>query len=484
MIKQQKLVMSPYTDLYDLIIPKDNILRKIKKLVDFSFVYDEIIDTYSFNNGRGAIDPIMMFKYLMLKITFDLSDVDVVERSKYDMSFKYFLDIAPEASVIDPSSLTKFRKLRLKDSNMLDLLINKTVSIAIKKGILKSKSIIVDSTHTKARYNQLSPRAILVEQSKLLRKSVYEIDEEMKSKFPKKVSNGILEDQIDYCKKLIGVIEEDDNISQYPKVKEKLNLLKDSIDDDIEQLTLSKDEDAKVGHKTADTSFFGYKTHIAMSEERIITSATITSGEKHDGKELETLIVKSKKAGVKVETVIGDAAYSEKDNIVYAKGNDIKLVARLSECVTHGNRKNSNKFEFNKDAGMYVCQEGHMAFKKTLQKKNNTQKNQMEQYFFDVNKCKCCPSQKGCYKEGNKTKTYSVTILSNPHKEQIKFQESEYFQEKSKERYKIEAKNSELKHRHGYDVASATGLKGMHLQSAVTIFVVNLKRILTILDGK
>ncbi|MFL0253359.1 transposase, partial [Clostridium neuense] len=59
-----------------------------------------------------------------------------------------------------------------------------------------------------------------------------------------------------------------------------------------------------------------------------------------------------------------------------------------------------------------------------------------------------------------------------------------YFQEKSKERYKIEAKNSELKYRHGYDVASATGLKGMHLQSAVTIFVVNLKRILTILDGK
>ncbi|MFL0253355.1 transposase, partial [Clostridium neuense] len=156
------------------------------------------------------------------------------------------------------------------------------------------------------------------------------------------------------------------------------------------------------------------------------------------------------KAGVEVETVIGDAAYSEKDNIVYAKGNDIKLVARLSESVTHGNRKNSNKFEFNKDAGMYVCQEGHMAFKKTIQKKNNTKKNQTEQYFFDVNKCKCCPSREGCYKEGNKTKTYSVTILSNPHKEQIKFQESEYFQEKSKERYKIEAKNSELKYRHGY----------------------------------
>lgn len=42
--------------------------------------------------------------------------------------------------------------------------------------------------------------------------------------------------------------------------------------------------------ETADSSFFGYKTHIAMSEERIITAATITTGEKTDGKQLETLI--------------------------------------------------------------------------------------------------------------------------------------------------------------------------------------------------
>ncbi|GAC42423.1 transposase and inactivated derivative [Paenibacillus popilliae ATCC 14706] len=41
------------------------------------------------------------------------------------------------------------------------------------------------------------------------------------------------------------------------------------------------------------------------------------------------------------------------------------------------------------------------------------------------------------------------------------FQESEYFKEKAKERYKIEAKNSELKHRHGYDVVSSSGLVGM-----------------------
>ena len=72
--------------------------------------------------------------------------------------------MAPEDEVINPSSLTKFRKLRLKDMNLLDMLIAKTVQLALEKGIIKSKSIIVDATHTKSRYNQKTPRHVLQEQ--------------------------------------------------------------------------------------------------------------------------------------------------------------------------------------------------------------------------------------------------------------------------------------------------------------------------------
>ncbi|SDO25266.1 Transposase DDE domain-containing protein, partial [Paenibacillus sp. yr247] len=62
------------------------------------------------------------------------------------------------------------------------------------------------------------------------------------------------------------------------------------------------------------------------------------------------------------------------------------------------------------------------------------------------------------------------------------FQESDDFREKSKQRYKIEAKNSELKHRHGLDVAASSGLIGMEIQAAIAIFAVNLKRILKLND--
>lgn len=480
--QQEKMILSPYIYIYNLVVPKDNFLRKIKELIDFSFVYNELLDKYCLDNGRNAISPIRMFKYLLLKTIFDLSDVDVVERSKYDMSFKYFLDMAPEEDVIESSSLTKFRKLRLKDMNLLDMLINKTVEIAIDKGIIKSKSIIVDATHTKARYNQKSPKEILMDRSRKLRKSVYEIDENMKSKFPSKTTTNDLKDELEYCQKLIDVIEKEEIISQYPKVKEKLNFLKETLTDDIEHLRILEDEDAKIGHKTADSSFFGYKTHIAMSEERIITGAIITTGEKNDGKQLETLIIKSMEAGIEVETVIGDSAYSEKGNIEYANTNEIKLVSKLNPSVTQGFRKKEDEFEFNKDAGMYVCKAGHMAIKKARQGKKDVSVNQTDTYYFDIEKCKHCQYKEGCYKEGAKSKSYSVSIKSAEHTEQAKFQNSDYFKEKAKERYKIEAKNSELKHRHGYDVSSASGLIGMQIQGAMAIFTVNLKRILKLMD--
>ncbi|MGI2710430.1 IS1182-like element ISBcy1 family transposase, partial [Bacillus cytotoxicus] len=310
------------------------------------------------------VPPVRMFKYLLLKSIFDLSDVDVVERSKYDMSFKYFLDMAPEDMVIDPSSLTKFRKLRLTDVGLLDMLIQKTVEIALEKNLIKNKSIIVDATHTKARFNQKSPKEFLMEKSKLLRKAVYQVDEGMKEKFPPKTMTDDLSDELEYCQKVIETVEKEEIIREYPNVKEKLNYLKEIVEDHQEHLQFSQDPDARIGHKTADSSFFGYKTHIAMNEERIITAAVITTGEKSDGKYLQTLIEKSRETGMEIDTVIGDTAYSEKNNIQYANQNQLQLVSKLNPIVTQGPRKKEDEFEFNKDAGMYVCKAGHMAVRR------------------------------------------------------------------------------------------------------------------------
>lgn len=314
---QQTIQFSNYSDLYDLIIPRDNVLRRINDLVDFSFIQKELMDKYCHDNGRMAESPVMMFKYLLLKTIYDISDVDVVERSRYDMSFKYFLGMSPEnTDLINPSSLCKFRKLRLKDKALLNLLIGKTVEIAIEKGIIKSRTIIVDATHTGSRSNPYSPVEILRLRSKQLRKCLYESDETIKNTLPEKNTDDNLEHELDYTKDLLNVVGSNPCLAEVPKIKERLNMLKEVLSDIEDHYVTSKDEDARIGHKSKDASFFGYKTHIAMSDERIITAATITSGEKGDGPQLQELVEQSRTNGMVVDTVVGDTAYSGKDNII------------------------------------------------------------------------------------------------------------------------------------------------------------------------
>ncbi len=363
----------------------------------------------------------------------------------------------------------------------MNLLINNTVSIALEKGIIKSKSIIVDATHTHSRSNPYTALEVLKERSKLLRKVIYQIDGEYRENLPQNNESNDLDQELTCCKELQRVLEQDQAISEIPAVKEKLNLLKETLEDTKEYYLVSKDDEARLGYKSVDSSFFGYKTHLVMTGERIITAAVVTTGEKGDGPELPRLLEISQQNGMEVDTIIGDAAYSGKDNLQLAKEQNIDIVAKLNPAVSQGCRKEGNLFHYNKDAGMFVCPAGHLAIRKARQGKKGQATNQTETYYFDVEKCKGCPLREGCYKPGSKTKSYSVSIKSERHKEQMAFQESEYYRNKSKERYKIEAKNSELKNVHGYGRADSYGIQNIQMQGAMAIFTVNLKRILKLI---
>lgn len=196
--RQPSLPLSAHYELYDMLIPKDNFLRQMKELVDFSFVEEELEDKYCLDNGRNAEPPIRMFKYLLLKQIHNLSDADLVERARYDLSFKYFLDLVPEAPIIHSSTLTKFRRLRLIDEDFMNVLVAKTVELALEHEVLKSNTIIVDATHTLARFHSKTAKEYVQEKSKSLRKVVYQVEPSMKEKLPDKPTTDSLEDELAY----------------------------------------------------------------------------------------------------------------------------------------------------------------------------------------------------------------------------------------------------------------------------------------------
>ena len=127
---------------------------------------------------------------------------------------------------------------------------------------------------------------------------------------------------------------------------------------------------------------------------------------------------------------------------------------------------------------MFVCPAGHMAIRKARQGKKGEKQNQSLVFYFDVEKCRTCSKRNGCYKEGAKSKSYAVQIKSEEHLQQADFEQTEEFKTKAKVRYKIEAKNAELKNVFGYDRAESYGIDCMRMQGAMAIFAANIKRIL------
>jgi IS5 family transposase len=486
MLRQnEQLRFSEYKSLYDIVVEKDNLLRKIKENIDFSFVNPMLKDSYCEKFGRPAKEPEMMFKSLFLKKIYDLSDESLRQNIGVNMAYKFFLDMNPEDEVFDSSLLTKFRKTHITEENLEEMLAE-TVRQAIEKGLINSRAIIVDATHSKSSTKHETPTQILRRFTKELRKEIYRNEFELSGKFPEKpLETADLNDEIEYSKKLVEATKTAVNKSGSDKTKKLLQKVAGLLENDkIKEIQSAVDEDAKVGHKGESNSFFGYKTHIAMTEERIITGLEVTTGEAPDGRYLQPLIEQSQENGIIIEEVLGDTAYSGKNNLEYAKESNIKLIAKLNPIISNGSGKQKDGFVYNKDADTFQCKAGFLAERKAVTGKKSQTRNQVLTYYYDVDKCKNCALKDGCYKKGAKSNTYSVSIKSDAHKEQQAFQESEYFKKRAKERYKIEAKNAELKGAHGLETADSVGIISMRLQSYFTAFVANVKRIVSLSEVK
>ncbi len=49
------------------LVPKDHLLRKIDAAVDFNRLYEMVEPLYSEDNGRPSVDPVVLFKMVLIQ---------------------------------------------------------------------------------------------------------------------------------------------------------------------------------------------------------------------------------------------------------------------------------------------------------------------------------------------------------------------------------------------------------------------------------
>lgn len=442
---QMTLSLSPYQGIYDAIIPANHLLRRIKENIDFSFVNPMLRKPYCERFGRPAKEPGMMFKLLFLKKLYDLSDETLISSAQTDMAYKFFLDLEPEAKMVDPSLLTKFRKTRITE-DILEEMLKETIQQAL---------------------------------DKWLRKEIYKSAFELSEIFPEKPSlEAGLDEEIAYTRELLRVLEEGIAASGNRKMQDLSQKMKELLEDEqIRDIRSKDDRDARFGHKTSTSTFYGYKNHPAMTQERLTAGISVTHGGAPDGQELPGLLEKAQKNGLKATEMIGDMAYVSDDNLETC-GEGITLIARTNTAVAAAaSGELEEGFCYNKDAGMLQCPAGELAMR--VEKRTAANGNIYLRYVFSKVKCRKCPLRESCRvgKGKSKERSYSMTQASEKNLGRLKFEGSEYFRERMKIRHRMEEKNGELKEAHGLRRADSRGLFAMEPQMYFTAFVANVKRI-------
>jgi hypothetical protein len=219
----------------------------------------------------------------------------------------------------------------------------------------------VDSAHTNANARPKTATRALRDLSKQLRREIYREMVELSGKFPDKPCEAAeLADEIEYAYRLLENVGTDILQSEKPSLIELYECIKELPDTDRTRKIRSKDdEDARFGHKTASSTFFGFKNHLAMTEDRIITGIEVTHGGESDCKQPPALLEKTIENGVEVKETIGGMAYVSEDNLDVCAEKGVTLYARTNPAAAAAAAaKLDEGFCFNKDAGLLQCPAG------------------------------------------------------------------------------------------------------------------------------
>ena len=73
-------------------VPADHLLRKIDSAVDFTHIYDIVEDLYCADNGRPSIDPVVIFKMVLIQHLYGLKSLRrTVDEIEMNVAYRWFL---------------------------------------------------------------------------------------------------------------------------------------------------------------------------------------------------------------------------------------------------------------------------------------------------------------------------------------------------------------------------------------------------------
>lgn len=429
------------------LVPQDHFLRKVESVMDFAFVYDEVKELYSEDNGRPSIDPVCLVKLCLINYLYGYNSMRrTIRECEVNMAYRWFLGYDVDEKVPHFTTFGKNYVRRFAGTDIFEKIFMRVLTTALENGLVDTSVAFVDGTHVKANAN--------------IHKNVKKQVEKEARSYDKQLRKEIDADREEHEKKPLKD-KDDGNPSAMQEITES-----------------TTDPESGLFHKGEHKKCFAYNAQVACDRHGWVLGATVHSGNKHDSTVFGEIYEEVKKNVGKPEAIVADAGYKTPAIAKQLIDDGTEPYMPYKCPKTKKGYFHKNDYVYDEYYDCYLCP------KDKVIEYSTTNREGYREYKSDSRQCKDCEYIEKCTQSANNTKVvtrhvwqdYIAHVEDNRHTDY-----GRALYERRKET--IERVFADAKEKHGMRYTRYKGLAKVKLQVLLTLTVINLKKLTKLMSG-
>lgn len=426
-------VACPLRDL----VPDDHILKRVDRVLDLSWLRDEVADCYCAGNGRPSIDPEAAVR-LMLAGFFSgiVHDRKLLREAQVNLAMRWFAGYRLHEQLPDHSSLTRIRQ-RWGEERFKHIF-QRTVAACSKAGLVDGETVHVDATLIRADVSW--ENVVERHTTQVLAENPVEGAEAETESEPSRGKPG------------------------RPR-KHSAKVKKQSL----------TDPDATLATSSHDRRLeFSYKQHTAVDDKAgVVVDIAVTTGQDSEGTQLLEQVDRiESNTGKEVKTLTADAGYAHTRNYAALEERRIEAVIPPQHEPRVARKLPMRRFKYDARQQVVRCPGG-----KRLHRTGENDKSCI--YSARKADCRQCPLRERCLPASSARRTIQIVhgyeALLRARRRRARGWDARTKELYHRHQWRVEGKHGEAKVLHGLRRAVRRGRWNVAIQAYLTAAAMNLK---------
>ena len=447
------------------LVPANHLLRKIDAAVDFNEIYDMVEPLYCTDNGRPSVDPVVLFKMVIIQHLYGLSSLRrTAEEVSLNVAYRWFLGYRLQEETPHFSTISYNFRHRFT-SETVDQIFSWILMQMVDAGYVAPGVVFVDGTHIKANAN--TKKAIKVEVPVVAKRYAKELMDEVNA------------DRVAHGKKPFKDDHDDDDTTEPPTPPKKKRdntskkkLKKRKKEEKKKTVTVSTtDPDCGLFVKGDHKKQMAYESHTVCDVHGVVLEVEVTPGNVHDSVPFDDVYDRIVEKFPDVHTFVADSAYKTPHicKKVFSDGRVLSTAYKRPQTMKGGH--DWWKYVYDEYYDCIICPEYQVLNYST------TNRDGYREYKSNPKVCSNCPTRHLCTHSKDCVKTVTRHIWADYVELAEDARYTPIYQRMYKDRKEtIERVFADAKEKHGMRYTRYTGLAQVRNWVKLKFAAMNLKK--------